>query len=80
MDWSEYHLKHCSLFITLSLEVMGTNYIRNFSHLNLRKFIFSERVIDDWNHLPTFLIESSNVLIFKTKLDIFWNCNRFDYS
>ena len=29
--------------------------------------------------LPTFLIESSTVLTFKTKLDILWNCIRFDY-
>ena len=28
-DWREYHLKHYSLFTTQSLEVMGTNYIRN---------------------------------------------------
>ena len=50
-----------------------------YIYLNLRKFSFSDRVIDDWNHLPTFLIESSTVLTFKTKLDILWNCNRFDY-
>ena len=57
----------------------GYKLYKKFSHLNLRKFSFSDRIIDDWNHLPTFLIESSTVLTFKTKLDILWNCNRFDY-
>ena len=53
--------------------------IKQISISIMRKFSFSNRVIDDWNHLPTFLIESSTVLTFKTKLDILWNCNRFDY-
>ena len=57
----------------------GYKLFKKFSHLNLRKFSFSERVIEDWNHLPTFLIESPDVLTFKTKLDIFWNSNRFHY-
>ena len=58
---------------------MGIAKLYKFNHLNLRKFSFSDRVIDDWNHLPTFLIESSTLLTFKTKLDILWNYNRFDY-
>ena len=57
----------------------GYKLFKQFSHLNLRKFSFSERVVDDWNHLPTFLIESPDVLTFKTKLDIFWNSYRFHY-
>ena len=36
-----------------------------------KKFSFAERVTDDWNQLPTFLIESPDILTFKTKLDIF---------
>ena len=27
---------------------------KKFSHLNLQKFSFSDRVIDNWNHLPNF--------------------------
>ena len=42
--------------------------------MNVRKFSFAERIINDWNQLPTFLIESpADILTFKTKLDIFWN-------
>ena len=42
--------------------------------MNVRKFSFAERIINDWNQLPTFLIESpADILTFKTKLDILWN-------
>ena len=57
----------------------GYKLFKKFSHLNLQKFSFSEQVIEDWNYLPTFLIESPDVLTFKTKLDIFWNPNPFHY-
>ena len=41
---------------------MDINYTRNLVtlYINLRKFSFSDRIIDDWNDLPTFLIESSS--------------------
>ena len=54
----------------------GYKLHKQFSHLNLQ---FSQRVIEDWNKLPRFLIESPDVLTFKTKLDIFWIPYRFCY-
>ena len=51
----------------------GYKLFKHFSHLNVRKFSFAKRIIDDWNQLLTFLIESPDILTFKTKLDIFWN-------
>ena len=47
--------------------------------VHVRKFTFSQRVIEDWNKLPTFIIESADVLTFKTKLDCLWNSDRFHY-
>ena len=45
-------------------------------------FSFAERIIDDWNQLPRFLIESPDILTFKAKLGTFWNayqaCNHAD--
>ena len=57
----------------------GYKLFKHFCHLNVRKFSFAQRIIDDWNQLPTFLIESPDILTFKTKLDIFWNAYRFHY-
>ena len=57
----------------------GYKLYKHFCHLNLRKFTFSQRVIEDWNKLPTFIIESADVLTFKTKLDCLWNSDRFHY-
>ena len=58
---------------------MSANYIRNLV-IWIRRNSASviAKVIDDWNHLPKFLIESyaSTVLTFKTKLELY---NRFDY-
>ena len=70
----------CLRFITSLQEAMATNKLfKHFCHLNVRKFSFAQRIIDDWNQLPTFLIESPDVMTFKTKLDIFWNAYRFHH-
>ena len=37
-----------------------------------RQFTFSTRVINPWNLLPTSVVNSNNVLEFKTKLDKVW--------
>ena len=37
-----------------------------------RRMTFSNRVIDDWNALPSDIIEAESVNIFKTRLDIHW--------
>ena len=37
-----------------------------------RRMTFSNRVIDDWNALPSDIIEAESVNNFKTRLDIHW--------
>ena len=37
----------------------------------LSKFIFLQRIINDWNSLPHDVVSASNVFIFKTKLDVY---------
>ena len=49
---------------------IGYKLYKNFSHLNCRKYFFSQRVIEEWNYLPREIIESSNIWIFKSKLDV----------
>ena len=39
----------------------GYKLYKNFSHLNCRKYFFSQRVIEEWNHLPREIIEFSNM-------------------
>ncbi len=39
------------------------------SRLDLRKFIFSQRVVNMWNDLPTEVVTASSVKMFKTKLE-----------
>ena len=51
----------------------GNDYkmFKHLSHLNVRKFSFAQKIIDDWNQLPTFLIESPDILTFKLSWTFF---------
>ena len=42
---------------------------KNYSRLNIRKYFFTNRVVDDWNHLPALAIKAENVLQFKKVVD-----------
>ena len=42
---------------------------KKYSRLNIRKNFFTNRVIDDWNHLPAQAITAKNVLQFKKVVD-----------
>ena len=46
----------------------GYKLFKHFSHLNVQKLSFAQRIIDDWNQLPTFMIESPDILTFTVKL------------
>ena len=37
--------------------------------LNLRKFFFSQRVVDNWNNLPEYVISAKTVNQFKNNFD-----------
>ena len=37
-----------------------------------RKNLFSERVVNDWNRLPSHVIEAPSINIFKNRLDKHW--------
>ena len=42
-----------------------------------RRMTFSNRVIDDWNALPSDIIEAESVNNLKTRLDIHWKDNMY---
>jgi len=37
--------------------------------INVRKFFFSQRVVDSWNSLPSDIVESPSINTFKNRLD-----------
>ena len=69
----------CLAFIMTVTRTNGYKLYKHFSHLNCRKYFFSQRVIEEWNHLPQEIIESANIWIFKSKLDVHWYNYRFKY-
>ena len=57
----------------------GYKLYKKHCHLNIRKHFFSQRTINDWNSLPRDIIESPNVVIFNSKLDVYWQDFRFKF-
>jgi len=43
------------------------------SSRQVRQNFFSQRVIDEWNKLPSDIVTSTSVNVFKNKLDDHWN-------
>jgi hypothetical protein len=54
---------------TLTLE-LGT--IVRKSRRNLRKFSFTNRIVDLWNTLPQSVIDAKDVRQFEIRLDKYW--------
>jgi hypothetical protein len=42
------------------------------ANTTVRQHSFSQRIIDDWNRLPSNIIEATSVNCFKNRLDKFW--------
>ena len=55
----------------------GMQIMKQTSRLNLRKFSFYHRVVDDWNSLPRNVVEARDVEQFKAELDEAWEDIRF---
>ena len=51
-------------FCDLSTRSNGYKLHKNYCHLNVRKYTFSQRIINDWNNLPRDIIESPDVASF----------------
>ena len=72
------------------LELSGTKMTRKndkklnkvMSKMELSKHFFTQRVVDVWNSLPSEIINSASVNIFKNRLDTFWKNQEiyFDYK
>ena len=62
-------------FFTVNTNSTCSNGLKLFKsgfNTSTRGHSFSKRIINDWNTLPCEIVSTPNVLIFKTKLDIFY--------
>jgi hypothetical protein len=50
------------------------------SKYDLRKYFFTNRVVDIWNSLPNSVVMSENTNIFKNRLDKFWQHQDIVYN
>ena len=58
----------------MSLNTVVDMKLQKFSvEYDLRKFYFSNRIVNIWNSLPSHAIRAESVDSFKTRLDKFWN-------
>ena len=62
-------------FFTVNTNLTRSNGLKLFKsrfNTSTRGHSFSQHIINDWNNLPCEIVSIPNVLIFKTKLDIFY--------
>ena len=43
------------------------------SYLNIKKYFFSQRVVDIWNSLDESVVDADSVNVLKNRLDRYWN-------
>ena len=75
------HLRKDHFFI-MNTNPTRTNGLKIYKHhcnKTLRRYSFSQRIIDHWNRLPSEIVNALNLLSFKTQLDIFLSSLRFKY-
>ena len=60
----------------------GNNFglSKNRSHYDLRKFSFTNRIINIWNSLPNAVVDVDSVDLFKSRLDNFWMSEDVKYD
>ena len=66
---------HSNLFVVANSErTRGHRYkvIKSRSRLELRRNFFSQRIVNNWNELPDYVVEGDTVNTFKNSFDKFW--------
>ena len=70
-----------NLLVTQALRLEVINKIfQDHVKYNLRKYFFSNRVIQTWNSLPDFVVASGTTNSFKNNLDKFWFNEEVKYN
>jgi len=60
------HIQNYSRGNDMSLQKVRFKY-------DLRKYCFTDRVVNIWNSLPNWGVTAESTNIFKTRLDTFWH-------
>ena len=68
-----------SVILLLQSTSNGLKLYKNRFNTAIRGHSFSQRIVNDWNTLPHEIVSAPNVLIFKTKVDVFLYDRRFDF-
>ena len=55
----------------------GLKLYKKYAKTNTRLHDFKNRVINDWNSLPSYIVKASDMIAFKTLLDEHWINLRF---
>ena len=53
---------------------------QNQSKFDIRKYFFSNRVVEIWNSLPNYVVEVNSIILFKQRLDKFWSSQEVLYN
>ena len=65
----------CNIFFQIqsSNRTRGHNckIVKQRSHLDIRKYFLSQRVVNTWNSLPQTIVDADSVNLFKNRLDEF---------
>ena len=70
----QYTSERITFLLRMNTNPTRTNGLKIYKHHcieSLRRYSFSQRIIDHWNRLPSEIVNASNLLSFKTQLDIF---------
>jgi len=54
--------------------------VKNFSRYDVRKYSFTQRIVNIWNSLPEHIVNSSSVNSFKNNLEKFWVSQEVYYN
>ena len=54
--------------------------VKSFSRYDVRKYSFTQRIVNIWNGLPEHVVNSSSVNSFKNNLDKFWVSQEVYYN
>ena len=67
----------CRELFVLSTRSNGLKLYKEYAKTNTRLHDFKNRVINDWNSLPPYIVNASDMIAFKTLLDEHWINLRF---
>ena len=71
-----------NLELSQQLSTRGNSFKLNKKHVkhDLRKYFFVNRVVEVWNCLPDYIVNTNSLDLFKRKLDKFWESQEIKFN